>query len=46
MTVEERGGAVHVLMVGELDISTALRLEDELHRIEAGGPQLIVLDLQ
>jgi anti-anti-sigma factor len=46
VTVEERGGAVHVLMVGELDISTALRLEDELHRIEAGGPQLIVLDLQ
>jgi anti-sigma B factor antagonist len=46
VTIEQRGGAVHVVMAGELDISTAMRLEDELHRIEADGPALIVLDLQ
>jgi anti-sigma B factor antagonist len=46
VTIEQRGGAVHVVMTGELDISTAMRLEDELHRIEADGPALIVLDLQ
>jgi anti-anti-sigma factor len=45
VTIEQRGGAVHVLMSGELDISTATRLEDELHRVEAERPRLIVLDL-
>jgi anti-sigma B factor antagonist len=46
VTIEQRGAAVHVSMVGELDISTATRLEDDLRRIEAEGPELIVLDLQ
>jgi anti-sigma B factor antagonist len=46
VTIEERGTAVHFTMTGELDISTAQRLEDDLRRIEAHGPELIVLDLQ
>ena len=46
VSIEQRGGAVHVEMVGELDISTATRLEDDLRRIEADSPELIVLDLQ
>jgi anti-anti-sigma factor len=46
VTVEQRGGTVHVSLVGELDISTATRLEDELGRQEAERPELIVLDLQ
>ena len=37
---------MHVVLTGELDISTATRLEDELRRVEADGPELIVLDLQ
>ena len=46
MTIEQRGTAVHVATTGELDISTARRLEDDLRRIEAERPELIVLDLQ
>ena len=46
VTIEQRGGAVHLILTGELDISTAQRLEDDLRRIEAEKPQLIVLDLQ
>jgi anti-anti-sigma factor len=45
VTIEEREAAVHFLLSGELDISTAQRLEDDLLRIEAERPQLIVLDL-
>jgi anti-sigma B factor antagonist len=46
LTIEQRGKAVHVVLTGELDISTAQRLEDDLRRIEADQPALIVLDLQ
>ena len=46
VTIEQRGDAVHVVLSGELDISTAQRLEDDLRRIEAERPELIVLDLQ
>jgi anti-sigma B factor antagonist len=45
VTIEQRGGAVHLAMTGELDISTAPRLEDDLRRIEAERPELVVLDL-
>ena len=34
------------MLTGELDISTAQRLEDDLRRLEAERPALIVLDLQ
>jgi anti-anti-sigma factor len=46
VTIEQRGTAVHLAMTGELDISTAQRLEDDLRRIEAEHPELVVLDLQ
>ena len=46
VTTEDRGGAVHVQLSGELDISTAPKVEDELARIEPGRPELIVLDLR
>ena len=47
MTIEEHGGSAHVLMRGDLDISTAPRLEEELRRLEADAPPAtIVLDLQ
>ena len=45
VTVEERGGTVHVKLQGELDISTAGPLEDNLQRVEADGPSLLVVDL-
>jgi anti-anti-sigma factor len=43
--IEERGDTAHVTLLGELDISTASRLEEDLRRVEAGSPQLLVLDL-
>jgi anti-anti-sigma factor len=46
VTIEQTGSAVHVTLTGELDISTAQRLEDDLRRVEADSPELIVLDLQ
>jgi anti-sigma B factor antagonist len=46
VTIEQHGAAVHVVMTGELDISTAQRLEDDLLRVEADRPDPIVLDLQ
>jgi anti-sigma B factor antagonist len=45
VTIEEQGDAVHVTLLGELDISNATRLEDDLRRVEAGNPSLLVLDL-
>ena len=46
IAIEERDGAVHVALSGELDISTAQQLEDDLKRVEAARPELIVLDLR
>ena len=46
VAIEQRAGGVHVTLTGELDISTAQRLEDDLRRIEAERPALLVLDLQ
>jgi anti-sigma B factor antagonist len=45
VTIEERADTVHVTLLGELDISTATRLEDDLRRVEAGNPPLLLLDL-
>jgi anti-sigma B factor antagonist len=44
--VEERGSTVRVKLAGELDISSAGDVEEELKRIERGGPELVVLDLR
>jgi anti-anti-sigma factor len=46
VTIEQRDSAVHVALEGELDISTAQRLEDDLRRVEAERPAVIVLDLE
>jgi anti-anti-sigma factor len=46
VTTEDRSGAVHLRLSGELDISTAPKVEDELARIEPDRPDLIVLDLR
>jgi anti-anti-sigma factor len=45
VTINERGDLIHVVLRGELDISTATRLEDDLLRVEADGPATLVLDL-
>jgi anti-sigma B factor antagonist len=46
LTSDEQGERVHVRMRGDLDISTAPRLEEELRRVEAKGASTIVLNLQ
>ena len=45
LTIKEQGTTVLVTLHGELDISTAARLEEDLRRIEADGPALLVIDL-
>jgi anti-sigma B factor antagonist len=45
VTIEERGSTAHLTLHGELDISTASRLEDDLRRIEADAPPVLILDL-
>jgi anti-sigma B factor antagonist len=42
---QEREGAAHVHLRGELDLSSAERVERELERVESERPELIVLDL-
>lgn len=44
-THEEDGG-IRLALSGELDISSAPRVEEELTRVEAGSPALLVLDLR
>ena len=46
VTAEDRGDLVHLRLSGELDISTAPKVEDELARVEPNRPELIVLDLR
>jgi len=46
VTSEQRGDIVHVRLSGELDISSAPKVEDELARVEPDRPELIVLDLR
>ncbi len=42
---EEREGLVRVSLRGELDLSTADKVEDELRRVEEATDSLLVLDL-
>jgi anti-sigma B factor antagonist len=42
---EERDGLVHVALVGELDLSTVAKVQEELRRVEAGAPPTVVVDL-
>lgn len=41
----EREDAVHLALIGELDLSTVEKVEEELRRVEDGGAQTVVLDL-
>jgi anti-sigma B factor antagonist len=45
VTIREQGDTVLLSLSGELDISTAARLEDDLRRIEVDAPATLVLDL-
>jgi anti-sigma B factor antagonist len=42
---EDRDGLVHVALQGELDLSTVGKVQDELRRVEAASPPVVVLDL-
>jgi anti-anti-sigma factor len=42
---EERNGLVHVALRGELDLSTVAKVQEELDRVDADAPPLVVLDL-
>jgi anti-sigma B factor antagonist len=42
---EERDGLVRVALRGELDLSTVGKVQEELGRVEADSPRVVVLDL-
>jgi anti-sigma B factor antagonist len=42
---EDRDGLVYVVLRGELDLSTVRKVQDELSRVEASSPPVVVLDL-
>jgi anti-sigma B factor antagonist len=46
VTREEDGSTAWLSLVGELDLSSAPRVEKELHELESGDAELIVLDLR
>lgn len=41
----DHDGLAHVVLIGELDLSTIDRLEQELARVEGEGPSVVALDL-
>ena len=45
VTTEDRDGLVHMALVGELDLSSVAKVQEELRRIEADAPATLVLDL-
>ena len=45
VSTEDRNGLVHVVLVGELDLSSVPKVQEELRRVEAGSPTTVVLDL-
>ena len=42
---EDRNGLVHVALVGELDLSTVAKVQEELQSAEASSPPTMVVDL-
>ena len=42
---EDRNGLVHMALVGELDLSSVPKVQEELRRIEADSPATLVVDL-
>jgi len=45
VTTEDRNGLVHVALVGELDLSSVAKVQEELRRVEATSPATLVVDL-
>ena len=45
VTTAERDGFVHVSLLGELDLSTVGKLQEELRRVEKSSPPTVVIDL-
>jgi anti-sigma B factor antagonist len=41
----DRDGLVHVVLRGELDLSTVSKVQEELERIEQSAPPTVLLDL-
>jgi anti-anti-sigma factor len=41
----EHAGLTHVVLTGELDLSTAKQIDEELGRIESERPDTVVIDL-
>jgi anti-anti-sigma factor len=46
LRIEEENGVARLVAAGELDLSSAERLEEELKRHELAEPSVIVLDLR
>jgi len=42
---EDRDGLVHMSLMGELDLSSVAKVQEELRRIEANAPATLVVDL-
>jgi anti-anti-sigma factor len=42
---EDRDGLVHMALVGELDLSSVAKVQEELRRIEVDPPAKLVVDL-
>jgi anti-sigma B factor antagonist len=42
---QERDGVVRIALRGELDLSTVGKVDDELERVEAASPNVVLLDL-
>ena len=45
VTTEDRNGLVHMALVGELDLSSVPKVQEELRRVEADAPDTLVVDL-
>ncbi|HEX8065743.1 MAG TPA: STAS domain-containing protein [Thermoleophilaceae bacterium] len=45
-THERPDGGAQLELAGELDLASASKLDEELRRVEAGRPSLVVVDLQ
>jgi anti-sigma B factor antagonist len=46
LNTEQQGGQTTVVLMGELDIASTDSLEEELAKIEADPPAILVLDLR
>jgi anti-sigma B factor antagonist len=42
---EDRDGLVHMALMGELDLSSVAKVQEELRRIETNAPATLVVDL-